>query len=354
MLAHYTSIDALEGIVRSNELWFSHPLAMNDSEELRFGMQLGASVFRGSQALAVVCKTPQRHGLLLSAFENAFNHFWNAHAFDTYVFCTSEHEKNDNNGRLSMWRGYGGNGTGSAIVLDTAKLNVYDESPLILDRVTYATRDERTAWVQSRTALLAETLQKLQPPDEQLHIPAIAFLERLKRFSLFTKDRGFHEENEWRALYVRERDTQKQLDGMFGYATGRNGMLPRLKLKIEPLEGSFAKTFSLSELVYRIILGPSQSGPLALMTVRRMLGQLGKAGLAEQVVASTIPYTTARFRPEAVQRGFRIVAGRDPRSGHTKDCFQGDSPSPRDPPCPFSGRPKAYASMQSSETSDTV
>lgn len=290
LLAHYTSIDALEGIVRSNEIWFSHPLAMNDSEELRFGLQLGASVFRGSQSLAIACKTPQRHVLLLSAFENAFNHFWNVHAFDTYVFCTSEHDKDDNDGRLSMWRGYGGNGTGSAIVLDTAKLNVYDGSPLILDRVTYATRDERLSWVQSRVALLAEVLQQMEISDDQFHVPAIAFLERLKRFSLFTKDRGFHEENEWRAVYVRERDRQKQLDWMFGYATGRTGILPRLKLKIIPLEGSFSKTFSLSELVYRIILGPSQSGPLALMTVRRMLGQLGKADIAERVVASAIPY----------------------------------------------------------------
>lgn len=290
LLAHYTSINALEGIVGSEEIWFSHPLAMNDSEELRFGMQLGDSAFRGSRSLAVACKTPRRHGLLLNAFEGAFNHFWNAHAFDTYVFCTSEHDKDDNDGRLSMWRGYGGNGTGSAIVLNTAKLNVYSGSPLILDRVIYATRDERISWVQSRVALLAEMLRKIEPSDDQLHVPAIAFLERLKRFSLFTKDRGFHEENEWRAVYARERDQQKQLDGMFGYATGRSGILPRLKLKIVPLEGSFAKTFSLSELVDRIILGPSQSGPLALMTVRRMLAQLGKPDIAERVVASTIPY----------------------------------------------------------------
>jgi hypothetical protein len=52
LLAHYTSIEALEGIVHSNEFWYSHPLAMNDSEELLFGMQQGASAFRGSQALA--------------------------------------------------------------------------------------------------------------------------------------------------------------------------------------------------------------------------------------------------------------------------------------------------------------
>ena len=290
LLAHYTSIEVLEGIIRSNEFWFSHPLAMNDSEELMFGMQLGASAFRGSQPLAVACKTPQRHGLLLSAFENVFNHFWNTHAFDTYVFCTSEHKKDNSDGRLSMWRGYGGNGAGAAIILDTEKLNVYNDSPLLIDRVTYATRDERIAWVQSRIAIVADTLEKLEVPDDQLHLPAIAFLERLKRFSLFTKARGFDEETEWRAVYMRERDTQNKLDSMFGYATARGGILPRLKLKIAPLEGSFAKEFSLSDLVYRIILGPSQSGPLALMTVRRMLTQLGRPELAERVVASTIPY----------------------------------------------------------------
>ena len=47
--------------------------------------------------------------------------------------------------------------------------------------------------------------------------------------------------------------------------------------KIAPLEGSFAKDFSFPDLVYRIILGPSQSGPLVLLTVRRMLVQPGRA-----------------------------------------------------------------------------
>lgn len=290
LLAHYTSIDALEGIFRNDELWFSHPLAMNDSEELQFGMQLGASEFRGSKALADACKTSVRHALLITAFESSFNYFWGNHAFDTYVFCTSEHEKDDSDGRLSMWRGYGGNGTGSAIVFDSAKLNFYPDSPLILDRVTYATREERRSSVQSRLAVLANMLQQSEVPDRQLHLPALAFLEWLKRFSLFTKDRGFREESEWRSVYVRERDTQKKLDPMFGFAASRSGILPRLKLKVLPLQESFSETFSLSQLVHQIILGPTQSGPLTLLTVRRMLEQLGKSDLAQRVVASTIPY----------------------------------------------------------------
>lgn len=290
LLAHYTSIDVLERIVSTDELWFSHPLGMNDTEELLFGIEIGAAEFRKSTGLATACGTDARHRLLLKAFDQAHAQFWNAHAFDTYVFCTSEHETDDHDGRLSMWRGYGGNGTGAAIIFDSAKLNADDVSPLILDRVTYDTRENRVAWIQSRVSLLADMLRQLKPPDDQLHIPAIAFLERLKRFSLFTKDRGFHEEQEWRAVYVRERDTQRRLDGMFGYAKGRNGVLPRLKLQVAPLEGSFSETFSLSQLVNRIILGPSQSGPLALLTVRRMLEQLGKGDIAQRVFASSIPF----------------------------------------------------------------
>ena len=41
---------------------------------------------------------------------------------DTYVFCLSEHAKDDTDGLLSMWRGYGGNGNGAAIVFDAGKL----------------------------------------------------------------------------------------------------------------------------------------------------------------------------------------------------------------------------------------
>ena len=35
ILAHYTTLATLEAIVRSNQLWLSHPLQMNDHDELR-------------------------------------------------------------------------------------------------------------------------------------------------------------------------------------------------------------------------------------------------------------------------------------------------------------------------------
>jgi hypothetical protein len=44
LLAHYTTIQTLEKILASNEVWFSNPLFMNDIEEVRFGI-LQAKLF---------------------------------------------------------------------------------------------------------------------------------------------------------------------------------------------------------------------------------------------------------------------------------------------------------------------
>jgi hypothetical protein len=42
LLAHYTSLEGLENILKTNELWLFNPLFMNDLEEVRFGIVHGA------------------------------------------------------------------------------------------------------------------------------------------------------------------------------------------------------------------------------------------------------------------------------------------------------------------------
>jgi hypothetical protein len=41
LLAHYTSIRVLESIMKSEEMWFSNPLFMNDLQEMGFGITKG-------------------------------------------------------------------------------------------------------------------------------------------------------------------------------------------------------------------------------------------------------------------------------------------------------------------------
>jgi Protein of unknown function (DUF2971) len=53
-----------------------------------------------------------------------------------------------------MWRGYGGNGSGVAIVYDTEQLPVWEESPLIIRKVEYGTDEDRIDRLKPRITQL--------------------------------------------------------------------------------------------------------------------------------------------------------------------------------------------------------
>lgn len=289
LLAHYTSIGALEAILRNNEFWFSNPLYMNDLEEVRFGINEGVNAFLSSSALEDACGTKERAALLRHNFSFYHQRFDSEHVIDTYVFCLSEHDPADHDGLLSMWRGYAANGNGAAIVFDTGKLTPRDDTPLIIARVDYASTDARRLWIAEKIGILARILSSSAIPDDKLHVPAFAFFERLKTFAIFTKHPGFREEREWRAVYMPERDLPKAFTDMIGYAITPRGIEPKLKFKVQPLAGFIEDELSLDKIIDRIILGPTLSSPLAQASVAKMLDRIAPA-LKARVAASSIPF----------------------------------------------------------------
>jgi hypothetical protein len=291
LLAHYTSVAVLEAILRNDEVWLSNPLFMNDVQEVRFGITEGAKLFVTSPEIRDACEGKDRLDILRIGFDFWYNQFTNEHMLDTYVFCFSQHAKEDRDGVLSMWRGYGGNGSGAAIVFDTAKLQATGLSPLIIANVHYGTGDERIKWLKTNLVTpFAKILKASGLPDEELGEASYYFFQRLKMFALFTKHDGFQEENEWRMVYMKDRDTDKVFEKMIGYSVGPRGVEPKLKLKIEAIPGLPKTDVSLSTIVERVILGPSISSPLAASSILKMLDALGKSDLKQRVIASTIPF----------------------------------------------------------------
>ena len=86
LLAHYTSLNTLESICKSNEIWFSNPLCMNDYEELRFVLSSGKDAFLKCKSLRAACKTKARHKLICSNFSSFFSNLENGYVLDTYAF----------------------------------------------------------------------------------------------------------------------------------------------------------------------------------------------------------------------------------------------------------------------------
>ncbi len=133
LLAHYTSMTVLESILREDEIWFSNPLFMNDLEEVRFGILRGAELLKECPSVRAALKTEARHDEFCALLDHGIDQYEREHLFDTYVFCLSEHAPDDHDGLLSMWRGYGGNGKGAAIVFDARAIPVVESSPFVGD-----------------------------------------------------------------------------------------------------------------------------------------------------------------------------------------------------------------------------
>lgn len=87
-----------------------------------------------------------------------------------------------------------------------------------------------------------------------------------------------------------DRDTSKKYEKMFDYFIGSRGVEPKLRFKVQPIEGVTPDDLSLCNIIDRIILGPSVASPLALSAISRMLDRLSYAELKLRLRASTIPF----------------------------------------------------------------
>ena len=110
-----------------------------------------------------------------------------------------------------MWRAYGANGNGVALIINTEKITPLKETPLLLGKVGYRTDKERIDWFESTFVQLSTLLSETNVHDDKLYEVAFAVFETLKLSSLFTKHRGFDEEEEWRVVYLSKRDAGKEV-----------------------------------------------------------------------------------------------------------------------------------------------
>jgi hypothetical protein len=287
LLAHYTSVQVAEQIIKNEEIWLSHPFYMNDLEELRFGMLQGIQQFPIFAQSAAA--TPARAQLLLNSFMQYVGHMNERTLVDTYVLCFCEHSPNDHDGALSMWRSYASQGHGIAIVFNTRNIPDPPQAPLRIAKVLYGLPNDRVQFLQGRLDQWAKITKAANLPDDQLYLAAYGAFIFIKSFALMTKHAGFKEEAEWRVIYVPELDPQGLLLSQVGYHISHRGAEPKLKFKIAPVQGVVPGSLSLKNLVQFIILGPSIASLVAQEGFKRVLNKTCLDGFQDRVFASSIP-----------------------------------------------------------------
>jgi hypothetical protein len=294
LLAHYTSVEVAEKILRDEEVWFGNPLYMNDLGEMRTGIALGNQLF--PEAARQAEDNSDRVNRLIEGFNFYIAHLSTTESIlDTYVFCLCEHKHPD--GLLSMWREYGRKGNGAALVFNTQKVHYQAHSPLIIAKVNYASDQERQQQLRQSLTDWARITRAANLSEDKLHLAAYRAFNLVKSISLTTKHHGFSEEEEWRIIYVPERDPLGYLKSQLGYFVGPHGVEPKLKYKLGGTlhpgggvgVGADLTTGTLSDVLEFVILGPTISSPLARLSFIRMLQQIKKEHFSDRVLPSTIP-----------------------------------------------------------------
>lgn len=287
---HYTSAENALKIIDSKAFWLRSPKCMNDYMEIYHGHKQLEMFFSNEHNRSKFDNALDAFGEALSSdILVNFDNWWKKIENDTFIASISEHHPSENdNGRLSMWRAYGGTAAKTAMILNRPpQTNI--KLGIILSPALYFSYQELEATLTSiidEIEAQTEFLKSL-PRDVIVGILTVTFII----LAITLKHPGFQEEKEWRMVYL---PTMMQENDWVKRSVEVIAGVPQLVYKL-PLKNNKelgVTGLDLGELLEGIIIGPSEY-PLTINDAfRAILGDTNLQELKKKVVNSNIPLRT--------------------------------------------------------------
>jgi hypothetical protein len=216
--------------------------------------------------------------------------------FNSYIACVSEHQDSeDSNGRLSMWRAFGGTATRIGIVLNIPYTLSILPLNIIFSSVAYFSESAAHKDLEEAIRNVREHREFLRVigHDALFKQVYLSFLFRV----LCVKHEGFHEEREWRAIYAPKLGAYAPMPGpsrLMESSTEEVSGVPQIVYKV-PLDASVSDQIAdldFTQIFDHLIIGPT---PYPRPIYAAFVDELTKAGVAnsaERVQVSGIPIRT--------------------------------------------------------------
>ena len=291
---HYTTAEAALGIITSKRLWMRNTTCMTDYREVQHGFTMLNRFFADkSKRDTFTASLDACHPGAASEAINLFDQWWGDLQFQTFIASISVHDDKteDQHGRLSMWRAFGGSNPRVAIVVRapwysgaTTGLNV------MFSPVAYFNDAQVQEEIYAVISNINENADFVRAADRVQVVSTVFAM--LMAAVVCLKHEGFHEEREWRVIYGPKRNPSPIMEAHA--ETKTIGGVPQLIYKI-PFDATVAP--ELGELDFarifdRLLIGPS---PYSLAMHQAFAAALTKAGVADaggRVVFSGIPIRT--------------------------------------------------------------
>lgn len=289
-LVHYTSAYALIEMLDKKSVWMRNARCMNDFSEVDYPVSFIRNYFSVEKRrtdfrdLCNGCH-PGVYDEVSKLVDGHLGSIYN----NTYITCLSEHSRRDHlNGRLSMWRGYGGNNVAAAVVI--RKETVIGEGPYGLSGypVQYLTEEQFFEELDERKEFLSKN--RIEIATKNANDFRNSLFGMFQVFMATVKHPGFAEENEWRLLYLpnlypspgmESHRHQVVLDGM-----------PQTIYKIPvdglPINDGIAVT--VDALVENVVIGPCVEASVAIAAMNDALKNAGHRNAERAIRFCGIPY----------------------------------------------------------------
>lgn len=290
---HYTSAEVAMNIIKKNEIWMRKSTCMNDRSEVKYGLNLISYVWHGDIGKVFRKQIDEIFYGVSDEIAKFFDEWRPSFLLDTYLTCFSVHDKDEDNfGRLSMWRAYGGNTSVAFVLNNNAFLSRTDALRAYVKPVAYF--DEKL--FSSHLFEIAENIEGNKDYLKTLNRVELVnwCFDMLRYFALCTKHPVFKEEREWRLIYSpfeiasnyggESKVIKKQIESI--------NSIPQPICKVplkEDIHEEGLNNLHLSKSLDRIIIGPSDYPEVLSESFVELLKKAGVENAADKVFISNIP-----------------------------------------------------------------
>jgi DUF2971 family protein len=282
---YYTSADTAMRILLNGEIWMRKSHLMNDFREIEYGFECLREAYKKHKArMDAVFESlfPGFVQRLESKFENWMPHF----RADSYIACVSEHDNSeDQYGRLSMWRAYGGGAGVALVVRGGPLLRPSNALRAYSSPVAYFHRSD----VEDSFGQILSNVEANEDFIRSLgeHQAEGAMFAVLRYAVLCTKHPGFHEEREWRVIYSPAFEQSERIRTSIESIGGIPQSICKLPLRDIPEEGLYG--LNPIDFLERLIIGPCKFPAGIYDALMVLLTNLGVPDPANRIVFSDVP-----------------------------------------------------------------
>lgn len=285
-LVYYTSGQVALNILKKKEVWMRDASCMNDYLEVDYGLHCLLKAYHSKSGIRFQSVLDNLYpGLSTEVgarLDEGVPHF----RYRTYITCVSEHlPTEDQNGRLSMWRAYGGSSSVAIVMNNKAFLSDSDALKAYTSPVAY--------WGPEKVAQELETIAgNIEANEVTVRLLGEAGLRdaifnMCKYAVLCTKHPGFREELEWRVIYWPTIEKSSRLIKEVTTVDGIPQTVYKIPLLNIPEEGFL--NAEIPELIDRIIIGPTQFPTTIAEAIEAQLVEAGVSDAGKRIVISDIP-----------------------------------------------------------------